>query len=132
MTSPWKGMSVKLTKCGVGGLPDDPLMTGRKMQFPGVSCGITHAVGVPPAGPVSVALQSVEPWSNTQLCPPPVTGWRVSLCSKTELSGTKIEPAVPVKVPDDQLPAIVIGGTPMAKPPSGNVEPSAHTAQARF
>jgi hypothetical protein len=32
-----------------------------------------HAVGVPPAGPMSIALQKLFT-SNTQLCPPPVTG----------------------------------------------------------
>src|SRR6516162_5495720 len=91
--------------------------------------GIVHPVGVPPAGPTSISLQSVEPWSNTQLCPPPVTGSAGLLCSKTELSGTKIEPAVPVKRPGDQL---TVGGWGKTKPPGGNVEPSAQTAQAKF
>src|SRR5215467_3115706 len=107
------------------------LIIGRNRQSPcALSAGIAHAVGVPPAGPVSVSLQVVEPWSNAQLCPPPVDGCAGSLCSKTELSGTNIEPAVPVKrAPGDQLTA---GGWPRTKPPGGNVVPSAHTAQAKF
>src|SRR5215831_1664245 len=106
-----------------------PLSNGRIRQ-PAPFGGICHAVGVPPACPVSVSLQVVEPWSNAQLCPPPVDGCAGSLCSKTELSGTKIEPAVPVKrAPGDQLTA---GGWPRTKPPGGNVVPSAHTAQAKF
>src|SRR5215470_9934175 len=106
-----------------------PLSNGRIKQ-PAPFGGICHAVGVPPAGPVSVSLQVVEPWSNAQLCPPPVDGCAGSLCSKTELSGTNIEPAVPVKkAPGDQLTA---GGWPRTKPPGGNVVPSAHTAQAKF
>src|SRR5262252_1132309 len=107
------------------------LIIGRNRQSPcALSTGIAHAVGVPPAGPVSVSLQVVEPWSNAQLCPPPVTGCAGSLCSKTELSGTKTEPAVAVNIPGDQVGTA--GGWPATKPPGGNVEPSAHTAQAKF
>src|SRR5215470_11430770 len=109
-----------------------PLMTGKITQSTNVELtggGICHPVGIPPAGPTSIALQSPTPWSNAQLCPPPVTGCAGSLSSKTELSGTKIEPAVPVKTPGDQL---VAGGVPPAKPPVGNAVPSAHTAQAQF
>src|SRR5215467_6533963 len=107
------------------------LIIGRNRQSPcALSAGIAHAVGVPPAGPVSVSLQVVEPWSNAQLCPPPVDGCAGSLCSKTELSGTKIEPAVPVKrASGDQLTA---GGWPRTNPPGGKLVPSAHTAQAKF
>src|SRR5215470_4407178 len=105
-----------------------PLSNGRIRQ-PAPFGGICHAVGVPPAGPVSVSLQSVVPWSNTQLCPPPVDGCVGSLCSKTELSGMKIDPVVPVKTPGDQF---VAGGCPATKPLAGNVEPSAHTAHAKF
>ena len=36
-------------------------------------------------------LQSAKPWSKTQLCPPPVRGSVGLLCSKTELSGMKID-----------------------------------------
>src|SRR5215472_1062994 len=59
------------------------------MQSAGLNDGRVHPVGVPPAGPMSIALHNVGPWSNTQLCPPPVTGSAGLLCSKTELSGTK-------------------------------------------
>src|SRR5215467_11699594 len=79
-------------------------MAGRKMQPASAGDGSAHAVGVPPAGPVSITLQSVvvgvmgvvngrSSLLNAQLCPPPVSGWVGSLCSETELSGTKIEPA---------------------------------------
>src|SRR5262252_2430342 len=85
-----------------------------------------HAVGAPPAGPTSIALQKVFT-SNTQLCPPPVRGSPGLLCSKTEISGTKTEPS-PLR-PGDQM---VTGGDPATKPPAGNVEPSAHTAQAKL
>src|SRR5215472_5044901 len=115
---------------GTGGLPEDPVMIGRKVQSTGKAAGFNHAVGAPPAGPESVCLQVVEPWSNAQLCPPPVSGCAGSLCSKTELSGTKIEPAVLVKMPGDQVGTA--GGWPPMKPPGGNVEPSAHLAQAKL
>src|SRR5262245_34354297 len=65
--------------------------------------GIAHAVGVPPAGPTSISLHSVEPWSNTQLCPPPVSGWVGSLSSETELSGMKIDWLALRKTPGDQV-----------------------------
>src|SRR5215468_8327384 len=106
-----------------------PLSNGRIRQ-PAPFGGICHAVGVPPAGPVSVSLQVVEPWSNAQLCPPPVTGCAGSLCSKAELSGTKTEPAVAVNIPGDHVGTA--GGWPATKPPGGNVEPSAHMAHAKL
>src|SRR5215475_3326962 len=107
-------------------------MAGRKMQAASAGDGSAHAVGVPPAGPVSITLQSVvdgvtgvvngrSSLLNTQLCPAPVSGCVGSLCSKTELSGTKIEPAGRSAFNCTQLPRIDGGGT---KPPVGNVDPS--------
>jgi hypothetical protein len=63
-TEPWNGMSPRLTT-----LPF--LMTGRTTQSVEVFGGRIHAV-VPAALPASPCLQSVEPWSQAQLCPPPV------------------------------------------------------------
>ena len=63
-TEPWNGMSPRLVT-----LPF--LMIGRTMQSVEVFGGRIHAV-VPVALPASPSLQSVEPWSKAQLCPPPV------------------------------------------------------------
>ena len=69
-------------------------------------------------GPRSVRLQSVEPWSNIQLCPPPVRGFVGLLCSFTELSGTNREPAVAVKTFGDRasLGPLVDGRHPRQAP----------------
>src|SRR5215471_12390875 len=105
--------------------------------------------GAPPATPVSVILHVVEPWSNTQLCPPtaatgnpamplpfnatvlvPLTE---SLFSKVELSGTKTDPAVPVKMFGDMFCSDG-GSVPAVNPwlPDGKVVPSEHAAHAKF
>src|SRR5262249_35826385 len=105
-------------------------MTGRITQKFGKFGSIIQPVGKEFAGPVSVTLQSVEPWSKTQLWPPPVSGLDGSLCSKTEVSGTHTEPVVPVNTPGDQLFAFATGGCPITKPSAGRVEPSEQIAQA--
>src|SRR5690348_2095658 len=89
-----------------------PLMTGSRTQFVGLFGGIDQPVARLPPGPVSTSLHSVEPWSNTQLWPPPVKGWVGSLNSLTEVSGTHTEPAVPVNTFGDQLAAFCTGGWP--------------------
>src|SRR5215472_64585 len=76
-------------------------------------------VGGAPAAAVSAALQVVEPWSNTQLCPPTAATGNPAmplpfsamvlgptaelLFSKLELSGTKTDPAVPVNMFGDMF-----------------------------
>ena len=65
-TEPWNGMSPRLVTAPF-------LMIGRMMQSCEVFGGRIHAVVVvPPFLPSSPSLQSVEPWSKAQLCPPPV------------------------------------------------------------
>jgi hypothetical protein len=64
-----------------------PLMIGRMTQSVAVFGGIVQPVATPLPGPMSVSLQRVEPWSNTQLCPPPVSGFFGSLASWVEASG---------------------------------------------
>src|SRR5471032_3229567 len=112
-----------------------PLMIGRTTQSDAVFGGMFHPVARPVTGstPVSVSLQSVEPWSNTQLCPPPVSGWAESLCSLTEVSGMKIEPAVPVKTFGEKLAAVeTIASRLITKPSAGKFPPLEQTAQAKF
>src|SRR5215831_11149759 len=99
-----------------------PLITGRTMQSVGVFGGMVQAVATAPGAPRSVSLQSVEPWSNTQLCPPPVKGWLGSLFSWVDRSGTNTEPAVPVKTCGDQVAAVGTGGCPITYPLAGKVE----------
>jgi hypothetical protein len=111
--------------------------------------GMDQPDGAPPGTPVSVSLQVVEPWSNTQLCPPtaatgiparplpfnamvlvPLTG---SLFSKLELSGMKTDPAVPVKMFGDMF-ASEGGSVVFRNPwfPGGKVVPSEQMAHAKF
>src|SRR6202030_4798838 len=87
MASPWYGISPKL-------VTRPSTITGRTTQKVGSFGGIDHPVGSAPAAPSSVTLQSVEPWSNTQLWPPPVSGRVGSLFSETEVSGTHMEAVV--------------------------------------
>src|ERR1700743_1179521 len=96
MTSPWKGISPRLTTCPFA-------MTGRITQSVGLFGGICHDVATWPGGPTSVTLQSVDPWSNTQLWPAPVRGCDGSLCSLTDVSGTHSEPVGPGKTLGDQF-----------------------------
>jgi hypothetical protein len=100
---------------------------------------------------VLVSLQVVEPWSNTQLCPPTAaTGNPVrplpffatvltfvgSLFSKAELSGMKTDPAVAVKMPVDMFASD--GATVLrfanTNPwfPGGKLVPSEQMAHAKF
>ena len=107
------------------------LMIGRMTQSVGLFGGIAHPVATALPDPRSVTLQSVEPWSNTQLCPLCVRGFAGSLFSCTELSGMNSEPAGAVKTFGDQLAAIFTGASlPITKPSDGNVEPSEQVAQA--
>src|SRR5215467_7123820 len=97
----------------------------------------------------SVILHVVEPWSNTQLCPPtaatgnpamplpfnatvlvPLTE---SLFSKVELSGTKTDPAVPVKMNGDMFCSDG-GSVAFTNPwlPGGKLVPSEQMAHAKF
>src|SRR6516225_8592617 len=111
------------------------LTTGRMMQSVAVFGGICQPVDSPVVGslPTSVTLQSVEPWSNTQLCPPPVSGCAGSLCSWTELSGMNTEPAAAVKTLGDQLAAMATClSRPTTNPSLGMMLPSEQTAHAVF
>ncbi len=104
-------------------------MTGRRTQSVAVFGGIVQPVATAPGPPVSVSLQSVEPWSNTQLCPPPVRGSAGLFSSFTELSGMKIEPAGAVKTLADQFAAVrTCGSRPTTKPSFGRVVPSEQIA----
>src|SRR5215467_7542932 len=105
-----------------------------------------------PAAAVSVALQVVEPWSNTQLCPPTaatgnpampppfnamVLGPTVELLfSKLELSGTKTDPAVPVNMDGDMFASdgATVLSVEYTNPwfPAGKVVPSEQMAHAKF
>jgi hypothetical protein len=109
-------------------------MIGRMTQSVAVFGGMLQPVAMPvlgSAGPTSVSLQSVEPWSNTQLWPPPVSGPAGSLNSFTELSGMKTEPAVPVKMLCDQLAAVfTCASRPTTQPSAGRVVPSEQIAMA--
>src|SRR5512135_3235509 len=104
-------------------LKTPPWTIGSTTQSVGLLGGIDQPVATAPAAPMSVSLQRVEPWSNTQLWPPPVSGWVGSLCSFTEVSGIHSEPAVPVNTPGDQLDAVGRAAEPTTKPPAGKVVP---------
>src|SRR5215472_18667309 len=105
-------------------------MMGSRTQSVVVIGGSAHAVGAAPPGPVSVSLHSDQAWSNTQLCPPPVSGCAGSLCSLTELSGMNSDPTGSASTPGDQPAVNGFGVLPATKPPAGNVLPSEQTAQA--
>src|SRR3984885_2812924 len=124
ITEPWKGISPRLVTVPF-------LMIGRMTQSVGLFGGIAHPVATALPDPRSVILQSVEPWSNTQLCPLCVRGFAGSLFSCTELSGMNSEPAGAGKKFGDQLDAVFTGASlPITKPSAGNVEPSEQVAQA--
>src|SRR5215475_7991957 len=111
------------------------LTTGRTMQSVAVFGGICQPVDSPvfESLPTSVSLQSVEPWSNTQLCPPPVSGSAGLLCSCTEVSGMNTEPAGAVKTLGDQLAATATClSRPTTNPSLGMMLPSEQTAHAVF
>ena len=79
------------------------LITGSSTQLAELAGGRFQPVAGAPPGPVLFTRQRVEPWSNTQLWPPPVSGCVGSSFSFAELSGTNTEPMVPVNTPSVQL-----------------------------